>query len=129
MEKNAGRPKGLLSAAGAFIDGVLGSAQKRLQLLSIEVQEEKLRLVQLFIWVAAAVFAGMMTIALVTITVVSFFWDTARFAALGGATLFYAIGLGVLWWQFRRYLARQPPPFAATLGELERDRACTRPTS
>lgn len=129
MEKNAGRPTGLISAAGSFIDGVLGSAQNRLQLLSIEIQEEKLRLVHLFIWVAAAVFAGMMTVALLTVTVVSFFWDTARFAALGGATLFYAVGLGILWWQFRRYLARQPQPFAATLGELERDRACIRPTS
>jgi len=129
MENDTGRSSSLLTTAGSFIDGMLGSAQNRLQLLSVELQEEKLRLIQVFIWVAATVFAGMMAIALLTVTIVSFFWDTARFAALGGATVFYAAGLGILWWQFRRFLSRQPQPFAATLGELEKDRACIRPTS
>lgn len=129
MSDATGKHSGLFSAAGSFIDGILASAQNRLQLLSVELQEEKLRLVQIFIWVAAAVFAGMMTLALLTVTLVSFFWDTARVTALTGATLFYAVGFGVLCWQFRRYLERQTKPFEATLGELGRDRACIPPTS
>ena len=30
---------------------------------------------------------------------------------------------------FRRFLARQPAPFAATLEEIGEDRACIRPTN
>ena len=129
MEAVAGKPSGLFSAAGKLIDGVLASAQNRLQLLSIEFQEEKLRLIQIFIWVAATVFAGMMTVGFATVTVVFIFWENARLAALGGATLFYALGFGLLCWQFRRYISRQPKPFDATLGELTKDRTCIRPTS
>lgn len=129
MDAVAGKSSGVFSAASKLIEGLLSSAQNRVQLLSIEFQEEKLRLVQLFIWVAATVFAGMMTIGFASITVVFLFWENARLLALAGATVFYAAGFGVLCWQFKRYISRQPKPFEATLGELTRDRACIRPTS
>lgn len=129
MDAVAARPSGLFSAASKLIEGVLASAQNRLQLLSVELQEEKLRLVQIFIWVAVAVFAGMMTVGFATVTVVFLFWENARLAALGGATVFYAIGFAIVCWQFRRYLSRQPKPFDATLGELTKDRVCIRPTN
>ncbi len=127
--ENAGRPSGLFSAASTLIEGVLGSAHNRIQLLSIELQEEKLRLIQLFIWIAAVIFAGMMTIAFASVTVVVLLWNRAGVSALVGATVFYAVGSGLIAWQFRRYLARQPQPFDATLAELARDRACIRTTS
>jgi uncharacterized membrane protein YqjE len=45
---------------------------------------------------------------------------------LGGLTAFYAVALGVVIIAFRRFIARQPNPFSATLQELEEDRACFR---
>jgi len=105
---------------------LLAVVQDRLKLVSIEVQEEKFRLIRTFVWISAAVFAGMLTITFASLTLVYLFWETARVAVLGGLTALYAGALTVIIVAFRRYLARQPNPFAATLHEIGEDRACIR---
>lgn len=119
-------PAGLLGSFRALGDTLVASLQDRLELLSVEVQEEKFRLIQIFVWISAAVFTAMMALAFASLTVVYLFWENARLAALGGLTLFYASALAAIVVAFRRYLARQPKPFAATLQELTEDRACIR---
>jgi uncharacterized membrane protein YqjE len=93
------------------------------------MQEEKFRLIQTFFWISAAVFTGMMTLGFASLTLVYFCPAGSRLAALGGLTLFYATALAVIVVTFRRYLARQPKPFAATLHELGEDRACIQPAN
>ncbi|PTY08217.1 hypothetical protein DB347_01135 [Opitutaceae bacterium EW11] len=60
MDVAAAKRFGLFAAAGDLLDSVLNSARHRVQLLSVEVQEEKLRFIQLFIWVAAAAFPAVL---------------------------------------------------------------------
>ena len=127
METESPDKPGFLGSFRALGDGLLTSAQDRLELLVVEWQEEKFRLVQTFIWVSAALFAGMLTVTFASITLVYFFWDSARLAVLAGLTLFYAGITAAVIIAFRRYVARQPRPFTATLEELEEDRACIRP--
>lgn len=119
-------PTGLLGSFRALGDTLVAGLQERLELLSVEVQEEKFRLIQIFVWISAAVFTAMMTLAFASLTVVYLFWESARLAALGGLTLGYAGALAAIVVAFRRYLARQPKPFAATLQELTEDRTCIR---
>jgi uncharacterized membrane protein YqjE len=119
-------PAGFVSSLRSLGDGLLATVQDRLKLVSIEVQEEKLRLIRTLVWISAAVFAGLMTITFASLTLVYLFWDTARLAVLGGLTALYAGALLVIIVAFRRYLARQPSPFAATLHEIGEDRACIR---
>ena len=126
MDAAGSKSSSLLSAAGVFVESLLGSVQNRIQVLSVELQEEKYRLIQTLILVAAVVFAGMMTIAFTTLTVVYLFWENARVAALGGVSAFYAIGLIFVSLRLRRFLNTQPKPFSATLAELTKDRACFR---
>lgn len=126
METATLRPPSVLSSLRSLGDGLLASVQDRLELISIELQEEKLRLIQTFIWICAAVFSGLMAIVFASLTLVYLFWESARLAVLGGLTLFYASALVVVVVAFRRYLARQPRPFAATLEEINEDRACIR---
>lgn len=120
------RPAGLLGAFRALGDGLLASLQDRLALFSLELQEEKFRLIQIFIWISAAVFTGVMAITFASLTLVYLFWASARLAVLGGLALLYAGALVAIIVSFRRYLARQPKPFAATLQEITEDRACIR---
>jgi uncharacterized membrane protein YqjE len=120
-------PPGFLASFRALGDGLAASLQDRFELLSVELQEEKFRLIQTFIWISAAVFTGMMTLAFASLTLVFFCWESSRLAVLGGLTLLYATALAAIIVAFRRYLARQPKPFAATLHELGEDRACIRP--
>ena len=119
-------PPGLLGSFRMLGDTLVATLQDRLELVSVEVQEEKFRLIQIFVWISAAVFAGMMAITFASLTLVYYYWESARLAALGGLTLLYAGALVVIVVSLRRFLARQPKPFAATLQELGEDRACIR---
>ncbi|MEX2044452.1 MAG: phage holin family protein [Opitutus sp.] len=126
MDQPSPAAPGLLSSVRMLCDTLVASIQDRLELLSVEVQEEKFRLIRIFIWISAAVFTAMMTLAFASLTVVYFFWESARLAALGGLTLLYATALVAIVVAFRRFLARQPKPFAATLQEIGEDRTCIR---
>jgi uncharacterized membrane protein YqjE len=127
MEPAPPASAGYLSSLRHLGDGFLASVQDRLRLFTVELQEEKFRLIQTFFWISAAVFTAMMAITFASLTLVYLLWDSARLAALGGLTLLYLGTLVVIVVLFRRYLARQPDPFAATLQELGEDRACIRP--
>ncbi len=118
-----------MSALRALGDGLLASGQERLELFSVELQEEKFRLIRVFIWISAAVFTGMMAVTFASLTLVYLFWESARLAVLGGLAVFYAGALLAITIAFRRYRARQPVPFAATLHEIGEDRACIRTKS
>lgn len=106
--------------------GLLGAVHDRVELLAVELHEEKFRLIRIFVWISAAVFTGMMALTFASLTLVYLFWDGARLAVLGGLAGFYLVALGVILAAFRRYLSRQPRPLAATLQELEDDRTCIR---
>ncbi|MBA4136207.1 MAG: hypothetical protein C0518_02685 [Opitutus sp.] len=119
-------PPGLFASFRALGDTLLAAVQDRLELFSVEMQEEKFRLIQIFLWISAAAFTAMMTVTFASLTVVYFFWASARLTVLGGLTVLYTSALVAIVIAFRRYLAAQPKPFAATLQELREDRACIR---
>jgi len=123
METRTPASHGFLDSLRDLGDGLLGSLQNRLELLSVELHEEKFRLIQIFIWISAAVFSGMLAITFASITLVYLFWETARIAVLGGLTVLYTGAAVVIFVSFRRFLSRQPKPFAATINELKNDRA------
>jgi uncharacterized membrane protein YqjE len=129
MEPATPAAAGYLSSLRALADGLLASVQDRLALFTVELQEEKFRLVQTFIWISAAVFTGMMAITFASLTLVYLFWESARLAVLIGLAVLYSSALVAIIVMFRRYLARQPNPFAATLREIRDDRACIRTES
>lgn len=127
MDPQAPGPSGLLGSLRGFADGLLGSIHDRVELFSIELHEEKYRLIQIVTWIGAIVFTGMLAIIFASLVVVYCFWETARLAVLGTLAGFYAAAfVGVIVY-FRRFLASQPKPFAATLSELKEDRACIPP--
>jgi uncharacterized membrane protein YqjE len=119
-------PAGLIESFRLLGDSLMASVQDRLELFSVELQEEKFRLIRTFLWISAALFTGMMTVMFASITLVYLFWESARLFVLGGLTLLYAAALVTIVVVFRRFLARQPRPFAATLEEIGEDRACIR---
>ncbi len=129
MEPTTPRPAGYLSSLRSLGDGLLASVQDRFELFTVELQEEKFRLIQLFIWISAAIFTGMMVIAFASLTLVYLFWESARLAVLGGLTVLYTAAFVAIIVALRRYLARQPKPFAGTLQELGEDRECIRTKS
>jgi uncharacterized membrane protein YqjE len=126
MKSTTSDPIGCLVSLRSLGDGFLASVQDRIELFTVELQEEKFRLIQTFIWVIAAVFTGMMAIMFASLTLVYLCWDSSRLAVLGGLTILYAGAFVVIVIAFRGFIARQPIPFSATRQEIEEDRACIR---
>lgn len=126
MENRSPATGGFIAAWRAFADGAWATVQHRIGLLSVELQEEKYRLIQIFIWISAAVFTGMLAIAFASLTLVYLFWESARLAVLGGLTFIYTGSFIAIIFAFRAFLARQPRPFAATLHTIGEDRTCIR---
>jgi uncharacterized membrane protein YqjE len=107
-------------------DGLFESMQDRIRLLAIELQEEKYRLIQIFVWISAVIFTGILAAIFASFTVVYYFWQAGPLTVLGSLTLFYSLSLGAAILRLRRHISRHPKPFIGTLEELEADRACIR---
>lgn len=110
----------------ALADGLLAGVQDRVALFGVELAEEKLRLIQTLVWIGALIVTGVVALGTASATLVYLFWDTARTAVLVGLSVFNSAVFVGLFVGFRRALARQPPPLAASLEELTEDRRCIR---
>ena len=94
----------------------------RTRLAAAEMEEQALRLIEIVVWLAAALFFIGIAIVFVALLMVLLFWDSNRLLAAGLlAALFVSLGIGTALIS-RRLLRERPPLLAATLAELERDR-------
>ena len=122
---SAPRPR-LAESLHGIVDAGLQTVQTRLELLAIELQEEKLRLAGLAL---NAVLAGLLLgfglmFLLVFLTVL--FWEEHRLLALGISTAICLIG-GLLAASKAAHAFRSGTKlFSASLAELTRDRAAPR---
>lgn len=115
------RPRLAETLRGA-IDAGLQTVQTRLELLAVELQEEKLRLsaVALNIVLCGLLLGFGLVFLLIFLTVL--FWEEHRLLALGVATA-ACLGGGLLAaTNAARELRRGSQLFAASLAELKRDR-------
>lgn len=125
MDTPSPEHSGFTASLADLGDNLIGTLQERIELVSVELQEEKYRLLQLIIWISAAVFAGVMTLSFATLTIVYLFWESARLGVLAGFTMFYGAALAGVVVLLRRSLA-QPRPFDSTIKTLQEDRECIR---
>jgi uncharacterized membrane protein YqjE len=96
--------------------------QTRLDLLVTEIEEERVRLLQLLFWAAGALFAIVIGVLLLVMLVIALFWDSHRIAALAVlATLFLAAGAAMAA-GVRARMRDRPRMFSTTLTELGKDR-------
>jgi len=108
--------------------GLIEIGQTRLQLAATEFEEERARIAELLIFATASLFFLGVGLVLGSLLLVLLFWDGPRVLVLAletGVFLAVGAGLGVAW---RRKARAKPLPLAATLGELQRDRAAFQAT-
>lgn len=118
---------GLIESARLFGSQLVSTLQDRVALFSVELQEEKLRLIQMLLWTSLAIFLGIMALTFGTLVLIALFWESARIPLLVGFAIFYSTATAGVIVAFQRFLRRQPRPLAATLAELEADLQCIRP--
>lgn len=100
----------------------------RFELLATEIEEERIRLLQLLLWAAVALFFFAVGIVLLVILFVAVFWDSYRITAIVTlAGIFLAAGVGAAMC-VRNLIKARPRLFSASLEELARDKdQLTRP--
>lgn len=120
--QDAGPPAGRTGHLRSLLGAGLGLLGAHVELLGLEIQEEKERLRGL---VVLAILAGAgltLGLLLASAFLVLLFWDSYRLPVLGALVLGW---LGLSAWALaglRRGLADHPNPFAASAAELEKDR-------
>jgi uncharacterized membrane protein YqjE len=114
------RPAGLGSALRNFGGSAMALLRTRLELASVEFDQERERIKQMLVLTVVATVFLCFALSAASALVVVWFWDTNRIAALVGITIVYAaIGGGAL--LVLRRVHAGGGPFAATLSELEQD--------
>lgn len=113
---------GLFESLKHLTATVLAVIQTRVELLSDEIAEERLRIGQMLVYACAALFSFGLAIMLFTVFIVVLCWDTHRLQVLGGSCAFFF--LAALWavLMLRRLARQKPKLFAASLAELSKDR-------
>lgn len=94
----------------------------RLSLLALDFEEERGRFTMLLVVGGFTLIFAACSLLLIILFVVVAFWETHRYLAIGGLLgvfLLLTIGFAYYLW---RSLVTAPPPFAATLQELWRDK-------
>jgi uncharacterized membrane protein YqjE len=101
---------------------VLTLLQVRLELLSVEAQEEVVRVVGLLLWGLVAALLLAMGLGFLAIFITVALWDTQRLLALAVFTpLFLTLG-GIATWMAWQRARRGSTLFASSLAELRQDR-------
>ena len=126
MAESSGEPETGRRRAGASLrslaTNVLGLIATHIELIGVELQEEKERIVEIAVLGAFALVMFAMVLLLVTLLIVAALWDSYRLQAMIGVALLYAFLGGWALATIRRKLDAHPNPFAATAEELAADR-------
>lgn len=112
-----------------LLDRLLAAVLNRLDLFSVEVREEVIRIVQLLLLVSIAIFFSGIGLVMATFTIMLLVWDLPVWRAvfLIAFTLLY--GGGAAWAALRAkdMIENSQMPFAETINQLKKDRECLRP--
>ncbi|HEX8012209.1 MAG TPA: phage holin family protein [Casimicrobiaceae bacterium] len=121
-DPGAERPAaGLGGALSGFAATTVAMLRTRLELATVEFEEERERTkIMLLLVVIATVFSCFALVAL-SVLIVALLWSSYPLGALVGVVLAYVIIAVLAWYLVRQNARAQGRPFAATLSELERD--------
>lgn len=113
---------GIRASLQGLLATLLDIFQTRLALFSVEVEEEKLRLLKTMAWGAAAVMLATLALGFAGVLVAVVFWDTHREWVLCLLMLAFALGAAIAFWLARSQAQAAGGWLQATLNELESDR-------
>jgi uncharacterized membrane protein YqjE len=123
MEEPGESAPGIFASLGRLLKTVLAIAQNRLELLLVELREERWRFFDALLMAGIVLIMATMTLMAATITIVVVCVKADRLDLVVALVLLYLAGTIVSFWRLRVRL-KQWTPFSATLAELKKDKAC-----
>jgi uncharacterized membrane protein YqjE len=113
---------GILQSLRNLATTLVALLQNRLELLATDLEEERIRLLQLLFWAAAALFFFALGVLMITVLVVLLVWESHRLAGIVVlAVVFLAIGVGLAI-VVRNRMHLRSRLFSASLDELAKDK-------
>lgn len=113
--------EGLRAAAQQVLADVVEIGRTRLELATVELEEERLRLARLWVGATVTLFLLFAGVVLAAAWIVMLCPPEQRVTALGVLAGAFLVAAGVAGWRWRQLSADRPPLLHATLGELRRD--------
>ena len=112
---------GIVQSGRRMLAILIGMVRTRLNLLAVELMEEKSRIWLMLVLTALALIFASMALLMLSLLVIVAFWEDNRLLAIGGMLAFYIVATaGAL--LFLRHKAKLGSSlFAGTLGELAKD--------
>jgi uncharacterized membrane protein YqjE len=115
-------PGGLFDSVKALAATLLAVVHTRLELFSVDLEEEWVHVRSILTWSLAAMFCAGIGVVLATLFLVFALWDTHPLLALGIPAVLFLLVAALAWRVAAAKVRAKPRPFAASLSELARDR-------
>jgi len=123
MEESSVSLRQLGAALKILARRLLTIGENRLQLLTVEVQEERDRLLRAILLALGAAALGLLAAMTLTALIVVLLWDCSHWAALLTLTVLYGAA-GLCLYRRLTALLRGWQTLPASLDQLRKDRAC-----
>ena len=122
-EGTRGRGDTLRDSLAKLADAMLGLLRTRLELVAVEYVEERDRIARQVALLLVGLGCLLFALFFAAFAIIAYYWDSYRITSiLGIAALFLVIG-GALLWRRAEVSSTSPVPFAASVGEIEKDRS------
>ena len=105
-----------------YVATILQGLKYRGELLSVEWQEEKQRLLRLVLGAVVAAMSASMAVVSINVLFLVLFWDSYRMQVIVAFCFFYALLALVTGLSIRGQIRDAQVPFQATFEELKKDR-------
>lgn len=112
---------GLSQSLRQLLDRTLELVENRAELVAVEFQEERIRLIQTAMFLFGLMVCVGMLLLLLTLGVLFLFWDHGRWYAFGGLVVVYGV-VGFFCWNRLSRLFKGHVAFSATLDQFRKDR-------
>jgi uncharacterized membrane protein YqjE len=112
---------GLFASLRRMLATLIALAHTRLELVSVEVEEQIGYAAGVLLWSITAIFFGSLAVLLLALTIVIAFWDDHRLLVAGLVTGAFALVAVIAILTVRARLHRRPRFLGATVDEMKRD--------
>ncbi len=126
MNETATHTDGWFDSLRRIGGSLLALIRSRFELFAVELQEEKLRLINLLLWLGIAMTLGAAGLLVGMGALAVWLWNSAGYAGLIVLALAALVAAAGILWDVRRRIKISPPPFAGTVAEFRKDNECLR---
>lgn len=112
---------GLIPSFRRLTASLVGLARTRIELLAVELQEEKLRAITLLLWLSLGLVLGMAGVLVAIGALALWLWQRAGYLGLAGLAGGALMVAAIIFTCIRHQLVRSPLPFAGTVEEFKKD--------